>query len=490
MYSQAPGTNQFSIKQLLLIATRPCKPIYNRTYTLNTTNHTLDKLYNVARPGGHTTQKILENLIATHVPEIINMDPAISGEAKIPYGWDIERLRFLMEIEYNFMGGAVVAYVQGFTEFHDASYTDKIDPEMKFFINSITTVIKQIDPISGILVVRPYDSYNILTNIEGELYPGMQADYNKVVRPHDLYNNYYLEEKYNRGEDVVQVMNDDLSPNKSLTSRKINNNPLSYMARGIEAYRTAQNIAEVSWDNQTVMDNAKFSVAEPDLADNPFLFAIANLTGMVNPSHFTLNMLMKLDNTVVSRIKKFNREYLPSVEQYNTMLDTNDTNETLQPTIDNLKAAFLANIIPSLCLENLITDCAISISNTSGEPVVFISNPRSIIENINLIGFLDRLETKLKSVVIPKLTEFNQLLVEAYINCDVIGDFTVGISINNSPVTIYRYPAYADSLYCPMITNKVNSNALLNNFHNILDSTYGVIDNESLSKFPEIDGIA
>lgn len=478
------------IKQLLLIATRTYKPIYNRTYTLNTTNGTLQRMYDMARPDGSSDRRITDSHIAKFVPEIINMDPSVSGEVKIPNGWDTERLRFLMEIEHEFMGTTIISYVQGFTEFHDATYTDKIDPEMKFYINSITTVTKNIDPITGMLIVRPYDSYNVLTDIQGDTYPGIQADYNKVIRPHDLYNNYYLEEKYNRGEDVISNLSDELTPNKVITSRKVNNNPLNYMARGIEAYRSAQVNSDVSWDTQTVMDNAKIGVAEPTISNNPFILNLINLTGMLSPNYFTYNMLLKLDPNIVSKTKKFNREYLPSLEQYNTILDSNNTNETIQPSIENLKAAFLANIIPSLCVECLITDCSMSITNTGGQPTVIVTSANTIVEGINMMSLISKLELRINELVLPKLTEFNQLLVEAHVNCNIIGDFSVGISIGGHELELFRYPAYADSLYTPMITNNVNQSNLLENFHNVLDSTYGVMSQDMTSGFPHLQDIS
>lgn len=487
MFNQ--GQQNVNIKQLLLIATRTYKPIYNRTYTLNTTNATLQRMCDMARPDGTSSRRIMDTHIAKFVPEIINMDPVVSGEVKIPHGWSTERLRFLMEVEYGYMGTNIVAYIQGFTEFHDPSYSDKIDPNMKFYINSITTVIKQVDPVTGILTVRPYDSYNVLTNIEGENYPGIQSSYDKVIRPQDIFNNYYLEEKYNIGEDSINNVSDELAPNKVLTSRKINNNPLNYMARGIEAYRSAQVSSDVSWDTQSIMDNAKVGVAEPSISNNPFIFNLMNLTGMLSPSHFTYNMLMSMDPGIISKTKKFNREFLGTVEQYNTFLDSDNTNETIQPTIENMKAAFLANIIPSLCIECLITDCNMSITNAGGQPTVIITSANSMIEDINMISFIDKLELRINDLVIPKLTEFNQLLVEAHISCNIIGDFTVGISIGGHEVEIFRYPAYADSLYTPMITNNVNQGNLLNNFHNVLDATYGVMSQDVTNKFPYMEDI-
>ena len=474
MFSPMQPDIKFNIKQLLMIATNPCKPIYNRSYTLNTTNQILEKLYHLARPQGMNSHHMTDTQIASQIPEIIDMDPVIAGEANVPYGWNTERLRFIMEVEYDFLGSTMAAYLQGFTEYHDPSYTDKIDPSMKFYINSITTVIKRIDPITHMMIVQPYTSYNILANMEDDTPNyGVQSNYKKLIRPQDLFNNYYLNEKYAQGEDVVFNLTDELTPNNIVTSRRMNNNPMEYLAKGLEAYRCGRIATDTSWDQQSAMDNAKSSVAEPTLANNPFLFALTNLTGMVAPNYFSLDMLMRMDPNIIQKVKKFNRMQAPVVAQYNTMLNTDDPSETIQPTVENLRALFLVNIISSLCIDCLISKCTISLSNASGEPTVFITEPGSIVENLDMISFLDKLELKIKQTVMPKLTEYNQLLVEAFISCDILGDFTVGISINNNPMEVFRYPVYADGLFTPMITNNVNKNNFLDNFHTALDSTYG-----------------
>jgi hypothetical protein len=488
MFNPMQSNPNFTIKQLLVIATNPCKPIYNRSYTLNTTNRTLEKLYHIARPENSNSYQMSELRIANNIPEIIDMDPAISGEANVPNGWSTERLRFIMEVEYDFCGNMMSAYIQGLTEFHDPSYSNMLDPNMKFYINSITSVIKTIDPFTKQLKVQFYNSYNLLTNLDDNNYYGITADYKKTVRPEDMFNSYYLNEKIQNGESIYNL-SDELTPNKVLTSQKLNNNPMNYLSKSMEAYRVAKVLTDVSWDNQSIMDNAKSTISEPLLANNPFLFAITNLTGMVSPNYFTLDMLMRMDNQIINKMKKFNREQIPTVQQYYTMLNTDDPSETLNPTIENLKACLLANTIPAICIECLITKCTISISNTSGEPVVFITNPGSIIDGIDMISFLEKLELKIKQCVLTKLTEYGQLLVEAFIDCDIIGDFTVGISINNQPIEVFRYPAYADSLYAPMITNNVNKNILLDSFQNILDSTYSSIS-PNTGRAIEIDGLS
>lgn len=473
MFNPMQPDGKFVIKQLLMIATNPCKPIYNRSYTLNATNQILEKLYYLARPQGSSSHTITDTELATSLPEIIDMDPAISGEANIPNGWGTERLRFIMEVEHEFMGSLVGAYIQGFTEHHETSYSNLIDPNMKFYINSITTVIKRIDPVTHAMVVQPYSSYNILSNMDSAELGPVQTNYKKLIRPQDIFGNFYLNEKYTSGEDVIYNLSDELTPNNTATSRRLNNNPINYLAKSMEAYRCGKISTDVSWDTQSAMENAKSSVAEPTLANNPFLFALTNLTGMVSPSYFTLDMLMRMDPNITQRVKKFNRGQAPVTTQYNTMLNTENPAETIQPTIENLRALFLVNIISSLCVDCLISKCTISLSNSTGEPIVFITDPGSIIENLNMISFLEKLEVKIKQLVMPKLTEYNQLLVEAFISCDILGDFTVGISINNNPMEVYRYPVYADGLFTPMITNNVNKNVFLDNFHNILDNTYG-----------------
>lgn len=482
------GGYQFNIKQLLVIETNTYKPIFHRTYTLSTTTNTLNRLYDVARPQGTRKEKLTDNHIANFVPDIINMDPATQGMVEIPNGWGTDRLRFLLEIEYSVMGILYTAYIQGFSEYNEASHSGLLDPNMKFYINSIFHVTRQQDPITGRVIVRPYEMYNVLSDINNASHYGqIDRGQQKMIRPHDMFNANYLENKYNPSTTTgITNTSDTLDTIRANPSKRSNNNPLTYLATGLNAYREAQVASNISWDAVDLYKNANIYTAEPDLTANPFIFAISNYTGALAPNSFTINMLQAFDPYVTQKIKKIVRQQINLVSQYNTALDTTDTADTLQPTIENTTAAFLANIIPALCSECLISDCTISITNTSGEPLVFILNPLSLVENLDIVGFVERLEVKIKQLVIPKLTHFNQLLVEVFINCDIMGDFTVSISINGAPPTIIRYPAFADALYTPMITTAQNKEVLMDNFNMILDSTYGAVDNEARLMSPDV----
>lgn len=469
--------NVFKINQLFLIATRTYKPVYNRSYTLKANNHILNRLTDLAHRHGSSNIKITEADIATDIPEVVDLNPLVVGESFIPNGWETERMMFLLECEHQINGLTVVSYIQGFTEFHDPSYRDSIDENMLFYINSISQITKSYNPVTGQLNINPYNMFNIIRDISGKVTYEVERNNLKTIRPNDILSGLYLDMKYNTEGERITNINNEISPLNVFSSKRTNNNPMEYISSTLNHYREAKINSGTSWSTtalNVVSDSIRFS-KEYELTEHPFLMAIKDLTGILVPTEFTLNTLMSLDEHIVSKIKKFNRDILPSQRDLSTILDSDITQDTLQPTMENLKANFLATTIPSLMIECLIYQCDISISNTTNEPVVYITNPMSLIGDIDMITFIEKLQIKIKNIILPKLTEKNQLHVEAFIHANIIGDISISLGLNGIPPTLYRFPTFADSLYSPVITNQLQSEQVVNDFSNMLDATYGEV---------------
>jgi len=465
------------IKRLLLIVTRPSyNDIYQRSYALHATRDTLNKLEAVfAQNGVAQNTPIKENILAQTIPEIVNLQANPLGIVKIPNGWSTQRIRFLLEVESNIGGITMVSYLQGFSEYYDPSITGLIDPNMLFYINSITNVVRQVDPVRGTYSVIPRSTYNVVTDLAGgskyeEIDNGPDL---KLIRPKDIVENISIMDMYS--DNMTSVINTTGSiGGKANTSDRINNDPMKYFAKTINSFIEAKNLSDMSSDMTDVLRNASGMVTESSMMSLPFIYALHTITGQFTPTTFTLNVLKIIDPYLENKSHLVDNVNDILGNSYDTILDTNVTAEMLQPTPETLKASTIAQSLNSIMIECLLTSLDISFTNTLGQPVVVVSDAKSFIEGIDITAYVNRAVSRIKNILIPKITDGNMTLVEVYVHSDILGDTNVGIGLNMNPPITYRFPTFADSLYVPVLSDATNKASTIEDFSNILDLSYNV----------------
>ena len=137
-------------------------------------------------------------------------------------------------------------YLQGYSEYHDPTLSGNIDPNMRFYINSITVVLRQYDPISRTYIGRPQSTFNVITDHFNNV------TYNEVddtramalLGPSDVVQNLNILEMYG-AEQKPNIINASsrISSNNVHTSSRINNNPIHHFANTINSIIDAKNLA-------------------------------------------------------------------------------------------------------------------------------------------------------------------------------------------------------------------------------------------------------
>lgn len=461
------------INRLLLMVTRDdYQDMYHRVYNINATDiSTIEKLANLTNTN-QPSPIIQEGVLASNLPNIININPRAFQQVQIPNGWRTQRLRFLLEVEYEGVTQQVT-FIQGFSEYYDPSYNGNIDGNMNFYINSVTTVSKIFNPLKGVYDIKPLEVYNVLTDRTGndafDSYDSRLAS----LRPKDLITNLYLESAYlTEGSSKIKNLTDKVSTTSTHTSNRTNNNMYNYLSQSINAYTNAKIQSDMSYSSVDILKNASNMCSEPEYTNNVFIRALHSLTGEYNPNKFTLNQIEAIFPGFSNSncITLINRNEFTSVSRLNYLLDADNTAPTLQPTYENSKAIMLANMVPSIALDCLLTKVDFSITNSNGpEPIIIPTSYNSFIISGDLTKYVNMFISKIATLIMPQLTDNNQSLVEVYVSCDVIGDITIGLSINNQPELVYRFPVFADSLYTPIIGDQQSSAILKNDLGGIFD---------------------
>lgn len=461
------------VKQLLMMPTKHTyRDTYQRGYNIEATPTSLAKLEAVFNQTGVSANHTISNMtIANTMPEIMKLSPTVNNAIHIPNGWGTQRILFLMEVESQVSGSLLSTYIQGYTEYYDPTLTGNIDPNMTFFINSMTNVMRMHDPISNQIISRPMGTYNVITDLAGgrkfDEIEGPGSDM-KLARPNDVLQDIMFGDMYGENNSINSTS--DVSGNSNVSDRA-NNDPLKYFTRTLNSYIDAKNDAGVGNDVTDVLRTAVNSTGEGNVLESAFIYELHSRynNSSTPPSTFTLNMLNGIDPNTAEVSTIVTHDLSPGTI---TVLDTADTEEMYQPTQETLIATNIANTISGMLVENLLTKVTLSITNQTGTNVTIPTNADSFIEGVDLTSYLGRLVSNVNNVLMPEITHSGLLIVSAHVDSDLMTDTTISISINYGPEVVFRLPTFADSMFTPVVTNAANKLALVDGFNNVLDATY------------------
>lgn len=472
------------IKKMYLITTRGYNDIYRRSYNLHTTPDTLTKLENLMNnPNAVTsTGELNELALANELPNIMTMSDRTSGNVAIANGWNTVRLAFIMEVDAIIDGSVLTSYIQGYSEYHDPSISGMIDPEVVFHINSINTVTKMVDPITGQWVSRPYKNFNIIKDSFGNSsYEEVVDTELKLIRPSDVMANIQNTIAFDNDLSNVRNYTDNIVGSVNTSSRG-NNNPMKHFATTVNGYLIGKNLTAIGYnDDSDVYRMAGVQVSDASLSSVPFLTELYKLTGVPSPTTFTMNILSKMDMNIANKVTLIERDDTIVKNNY-TALDSENTEVTYKPTIESIIATNILHTLNDLLVENLLLEVALGCTNITGVPVTAVSNVKSFITGIDVTSYINKVVTNIEHMLMPTITRNGLLVVDFMVDSNILLDTTISISVNNQPPVLFRFPTFADSLYVPVITTEEHSGMISRDMGLVLDAvtTYNST-NESMA---------
>jgi len=465
------------IKKMIVIASRSdYKNIYQRSYDMNVGHDDLTKVEAVfAMNGVNNNNRITDVSVASALSNVVGLSDRTTGVVDIPNGWGTARLRFLMEVEQYVGNNIICSYLQGFSEYHDPSLSGLIDPAMKFHINSITNVSKTPNPMTGGLVVRLTGTYNVISDLAGgtkyeELHggPGYDSDL-KLVRPNDIIEDISLGAMI-QDNNINTINRLGVVGGLANTSARGNSDSTKFFTNTLNNVITAKNLADSSYDLQDVMRTASQNTVEASMTTNPFIYKLHTMTGIETPTSFTMGQLEVIDPAIGS--KTFQAGGDNTVGYRETMMDTNDTADMLQPTIENKIATQVSHSMTSMMAENLITKLSISMTNMSGVNVALPADFRSFIDGIDTLSYINRIVDRCEQVLLPDITHNGLVIVNVSVDADLLGDTTVIIEYDLGQPIVFRFPVFTDGLFTPVITDSAGRRSIGDDMANLIDATY------------------
>lgn len=474
-----------SLVKLTLIPTRKegYQNVYQRSFDVTAR---ADDIATVERLLSSPTQMGNQNLsnvaIANELTNVVTLSTMPTGRKPIdiPNGWGTERLRFLLEVEEDKQGIVEVSYIQGYTDYSDLSSSGLIDPNMKFYINSIS-IVDKIFTQTGVKIV-PSRQFNVITDNKGvSRFQEVDNANDRLIRPKDIMEDMLTIQMY--GADFPNIINTTGNISCGVhTNSKVNNDPISYLSKTMNGFIKGKSLSSISHETNDVLRTASANLSEPEISRVGFIQALHAITHVIQATVFDARVLETMDPTIGSRTflipaKNSTASYCETPHQSMiNFMDSNDTCEMLNPTVENLKAASIVFSVNSMMADNLLSRIDLSLTNNTynGQLVVTPLNGSSLMDGIDQVACLERTCNQIELLLGPSLTDRGQTIITAYVSSELIGDTTISISVNNGPYVLFRYPVFADSTFAPVISNAATKEDTKSAFDTLFDATYNI----------------
>lgn len=451
------------ITKLIMFETGTYNVQYRRPYETVLTGDTL----NTIQENINVAKNFSTSAFSGVASQFLQPSSNVEGTVNIANGWQERRMRFLMEIENTYsIGSKTTEMVQGYTT-HVGVTNRSIDPQMIFFINSVTLMRTHSfnTPFGMQSATSIFDSSHVLAN--NNFQNGFIAHNEQRLRPADV---------------LVAMGRTHLPSPESFTdlrtvqtqtatkSKRVNNNANHYLSSLLDSY----NRAHLTHDDTTrteldVLEKARSEYAKESLMSaDPFICAISQVrnTGFTNT--FTFGDLRRIcpnveDVTIV--------RFLDS----NTRAATHVAGQTAEwggSDLVTTTATVVSNAVPALMMELGLTSLGFKTTNHSinSEIVTSIFNAKSFSSGDNSVA-LQRFIINLETNLLRDISFNNQISFAITMNVDLLGETWIKISLDGSPEFDFVTPSFSDSLLSPIVTtNNDRVLSIASDFENLTNS--------------------
>lgn len=471
---QGQQSPRMKINMLVIQETGTYNPMFRRPYETVADGNVV-KMFSQQLEGA---ADITPALVAGITNEFIK--PTAAPEKKIVLpgeDWDRPRLQFFMEVSYTDpLGGELIEYVQGHSEYFGLSpVTSAIDPQMKFFVNSVSKmrVNNYPTPFGNQQTGSIIDSSHVL----------MSQDFNSVLNQHDTRM---------RPQDIFTTMTrSHIKPkhgtlvdsrtslmNAPLMSRRTNALTTNYVADVLRGYKHAQTNDQYGQAEAEVLTTARGNVAETLSSRDFFLMSLQNVEGHGPISNwFTYNDLLQMDSTLPQRTFKTKLGITEKAQMSHAGLTAHWDGRDIM----TVKAVELSQQVPALMMECGLQVLTLISSNDypDTQPRTSVQDVDSIAKGMDLDGPGHRFIHDFNTKILRDWSFNNQVRFNVLMECDLFGETRLRLSFNGEPPTDFVTPSFCDALMVPVLTgNTQHALDVANDFYTLTsivknDESYG-----------------
>lgn len=462
------------VRKLLLHETGSYNPQYRRPYDThlgpNTINMMLERLGN--------TRKYEPSQMGGLAGSFITPTATPEKQLTLINGWNERRMKFMMEIEYSYYtGGSMLEVVLGYTDYNGVSMMGSIDPNMRFYINSIMEVRNTVSygNTGGQLMSSVIGSSHIIVDNNWTSIYAPERDQN--MRPTDVYTAMTRIQMHGIPQDGITDAR-TLVNNNAIKSRRCNASSAEYVSRIFDGYTQAAIQTPYGGGERDLIDTARGLAKEEIASEDPFLDAMMQIRGDGCVGNtFTFKDLRLLDQN----IDNVTIAHLLSPETKARTHQTGMTADWGGSDIYTSTASILSQTIPGLMMDLALTR------------IVFMSTNRDITGAIRTAimdaqGFssgditrsIEIFISKIQNEVLQDISFSGGVDFAITMNVDLLGETWLNLSLDGKAPVDYVTPSFCDALLTPIISSDNNRVMNLASDFQMLSET--LLDNNTMMR--------
>ena len=257
---------------------------------------------------------------------------------------------------------------------------------------------------------------------------------------------------YSTGPDMNVVHMSNRYTDVANASKSTNRVGASHLTSVLNACQIGKSVTGVGYDETDILMNASGAVGEANLSDIPFIDLLGDILQKLSPAEFKLGILSQITPNIGSNTMLIDPQQQPVADN---MMYTNDVADIAIVSKQATIASMVADASSGMLMENLLTSVSFMATNMTVDGMVAhtVLSFNSVIKDIDKTALVDRFITKFVNVIMPQITEGNQLGVEVAVSIDIMGEARISVVLNNEQPIVYSIPTYADSLFTSVVSD-------------------------------------
>lgn len=472
-FSLEPSPSTCRIERLLICEVHAQNNQYLRPYTVDSSYDVVRQLENVIVQPGNVTPQAL----ATVPNGFLAPSATPHSLVNIVNGWDSRRFRFMMVVVFESNLTTSREIICGYTDHPGiTAMGNHLDPNMVFYINSVVPMIRRVSStqygnIEQFLPSTP--SHMIGLDQFGEVKRGSRLH---LMTPQSVLNQM-VTNTLDYGNSVHDMSSD---VNTASFSSRDNTNSLRYASKLFTNYKDeviSDMQSPVGMSERELLSKVRgMSFEKLSTGTDQFINVINGVSGDGNRTWFQLKELLRVDPNVL------NSQVTQVVMLENRTIPIEYTQHVSGSDITTQMAVNISNVLPTIMLDYGLVKMSLSSTNNliGGQIQTFITDMRSLSgSSYDLSHIVQPIINRINSELIPIISINNQVVYDIDIICELTGETTIMLSIENQEKIPFIVPTFADTLFNPIITdNKEQMNHVVNGIYNMFTTINSWIDSQ------------
>lgn len=472
------------VQHLLLSPTGTYEVPYRRPYNANVTTHAINDIAEATQGGTRLSIDSLHGVAS----DVLQPTADPEAPAVVDRGWSERRFRMILTVtEKAPLGGNYVQRVfYGYTNHCDASYRDHLDPNMRIYFNSETTVQvdQTVSPNGGVVprtrivgssqIVGPQDYQD--PSVGGII---TQPTETHLLRPSDIFDvrlaqssaeklafgsqhHPGLAGQYGNIDRVIATQTVGAQGGVPRLVDRSNASPSRYLYKTLKGMQQA--VSEMAmdddgygdYDNESRYSMAGTHVASQQMHSRQFFARLKDETGLFQNGYVTLAELNRVFPETDGVTDCFLNDNYSTFRRMSSSMDSEhwrgNNNITVASTV-------IAQTLPAIMMDNFIRTVGIVAENGYGMGEYNISTPNPASTTM-IVGTGDpqfeqrcigELLRRLAVDVLDYITQRNNLPFYLTASSDLGGETIIELTLDGE-YTRYVVPTFADSLFTTQAT--------------------------------------